>query len=79
MQIIWDETFVDTDGELKWCSRPKVVVPFGKNTRIALSQLKYPFVIVSKHPDPLTLENIQLRSSEILCQVPDEFFEKNNC
>jgi len=82
MTIVWDETFVDTDGKMKWCSRPKVVVPVPLDTAgFDISQ--HPFILVSNtssNPNPhLKVVSIQFESREALCQIPDQFFEQNNC
>jgi len=82
MTIIWDETFVDTDGKMKWCSRPKVAVPVPVDTtEINISQ--HPFLLVSVtsgNPTPyLKAVSINYESKEALCQIPDQFFEENNC
>jgi len=80
--IVWDEAFVDTDGVLKWCSRPKVAVPVPL-TPGGVDITKQPFLLVSKpssQPEPyLQAEALDFPSDDAICQIPDEFFEQNNC
>jgi len=80
--IMWDEAFVDTGGVLKWCSRPKVAVP----VPLSLGKVditEQPFLLISKPSNQTqpSLEAIDLDNSykEVLCQIPDQFFEQNNC
>jgi len=74
--ILLDEAFVDTDGVLKWCSTPKVAVP----VPLESGDLSQPFVLITKPgPAPL-LKAVPLDKDlvpDILCQIPDLFFEKN--
>jgi len=79
---MWDEAFLDTDGVLKWCSRPKVAVPVPLTPgRIDIT--KEPFLLISSpssKPEPyLKAEALNHPSKEVLCQIPDQFFEQNKC
>jgi len=82
--IIWDEAFLDTDGILKWCSRPNVSVPVPLAPG-GVNITKEPFLLISSpssQTEPyLTAEalNFDFLSKEALCQIPDQFFEQNDC
>jgi len=80
--IVWDEAFVDTDGVLKWCSRPEVAVPVPLSPG-GVDINKEPFLLISSPSsqlDPsLRAEAINYPSEEALCQIPDHFFKQNNC
>jgi len=80
--IIWDEAFLDTDGVLKWCSMPKVAVPVSLAPG-GVNITQTPFLLISSlssRPEPyLKAEAIDFPSNEALCQIPDQFFEQNNC
>jgi len=80
--ILWDEAFEDDDGILKWCSRPKVAVPLP----LSLGKVDItwqPFLLISspsKQKKPyLVAKDLKYRNEEVLCQIPDQFFEQNNC
>jgi len=79
---LWDEAFVDSDGVLKWCSRPEVAVPVKPEAaRVDIS--REPFLLVSSPGlfQPF-LRAVSLESEEktdALCQIPEHFFVKNNC
>jgi len=80
--IIWDEAFLDTDGVLKWCSRPKVAVPVSLAPGgVNISQ--EPFLLISSPSNQrepyLKAEALDFSGKEALCQIPDTFFEQNNC
>jgi len=79
---MWDEAFEDFDGVLKWCSRPKVAVP----VPLAPDGVDInwqPFLLISSpssQPEPyLKAEALDNPSKEALCQIPDQFFERNKC
>jgi len=80
--IVWDEAFLDTDRVLKWCSRPKVAVPVSLATG-GVNITQNPFVLISwpsKQMEPhLKAVALDYPSKEALCQIPDQFFEQNNC
>jgi len=80
--VIWDEAFLDTDGKIKWCSRPKVAVPVPLSPG-GVDVTQQPFLLISspsKQPEPsLKAEAIDYPIKEVLCQIPDAFFEQNNC
>jgi len=80
--IIWDEAFLDTDGVLKWCSRPKVAVPVPLAPG-GVNITKEPFLLISSpssRPEPyLKAEALDYPGEEALCQIPDSFFEQNYC
>jgi len=80
--IIWDDAFLDTDGVLKWCSRPKVVVPVPLSPG-GVDITQKPFLLISSpsnQPEPyLKAEPIYYPSQEALCQIPDAFFEQKEC
>jgi len=80
--IMWDEAFLDTDGVLKWCSRPKVAVPVPLSPG-GIDITKVPFLLISSpssQPEPyLKAEALNHGSKEVLCQIPDQFFEQNKC
>jgi len=80
--IMWDEAFLDTDGVLKWCSRPKVAVPVPLSPGgVDISQ--QPFLLIStpsNQSEPeLRAVSLEYPSEEALCQIPDQLFEQNNC
>jgi len=78
LPLLWDEAFLDSDGLLKWCSNPKVTVPVA----VKSGNISQPFVLVS-YPGPapfLIAEPLDLNlETDALCQIPDLFFEENNC
>jgi len=81
--LIWDEAFVDADGVLKWCSRPKVAVPVPLVSD-GVDVTRQPFILASspsKQPQEpyLKAESLQCWSKEALCQIPDLLFEQKNC
>jgi len=80
--ILWDEAFVDTDGVLKWCSRPKVAVPVSLSPD-GVDISEQPFLLIStpsnKSEPDLRAEDLSYPNEEALCQIPDRFFEQNNC
>jgi len=80
--IIWDEAFLDTNGVLKWCSRPKVAVPV-PHSRGGVNINQEPFFLISSpsnQTEPyLKAEAINYPSEEALCQIPSEFFKQNKC
>jgi len=80
--IIWDEAFLDTDGVLKWCSRPKVVVPVPLAPG-GVDITQEPFLLISSpsnQSEPLLKAVLlNLENDEALCQISDQFFEQNNC
>jgi len=80
--IMWDEAFLDDDGVLKWCSRPKVAVPVPLTPdRVDIKQ--QPFLLISSPSSQtkpyLKAEALDHPSKEVLCQIPDQFFEQINC
>jgi len=80
--IVWDEAFLDTDGVLKWCSRPEVAVPVPLAPD-GVDITKEPFLLISSpsnQTEPsLRAEAINYPSEEALCQIPDQLFEQLNC
>jgi len=80
--FIWDEAFLDTDGILKWCSRPKVAVPVLLSPG-GVDISKEPFLLIStpsNQSEPhLKAVSIDYPTREALCQIPDHFFEQKNC
>jgi len=79
---MWDEAFVDSDGKLKWCSRPKVAVP----VPLAPGEVdifQQPFLLISSpssQPEPyIKAESLDFPNEEALCQIPDQLFDQNNC
>jgi len=79
-KIMWDEAFVDEDGVLKWCSRPKVPVPVVL-TPGSVNITRQPFLLISrlsKQSEPyLKAKLLSHPIEEALCQIPDHFFEQN--
>jgi len=78
MTLLWDEAFVDMDGVLKWCSAPKVAVP----VPLESGNLSHPFVLITEPGPDRILTAVPINAdvvADILCQVPDLFFEKNSC
>jgi len=79
---MWDEAFLDTDGILKWCSRPKVAVPVPLAPD-GVDITEKPFLLISSpsnQPEPyLKAEVLHNPNKEALCQIPDQFFEQNKC
>jgi len=79
---MWDEAFLDTDGVLRWCSRPKVAVPVSLAPD-GVNITQEPFLLISspsKQTEPyLKAEQLDFQSDEALCQIPDQFFEQNKC
>jgi len=80
--IVWDEAFLDTDGVLKWCSKPEVSVPVPLSN-YGVDITKEPFLLISSpssQPEPhLNAEALDYLIKEALCQIPDYFFQQNNC
>jgi len=80
--ILWDEAFLDTDDVLKWCSRPKVAVPVPLAPD-GVDITQEPFLLISSpssQTEPyLKAEPLNYKIEEALCQIPDHFFEQNNC
>jgi len=81
--ILMDEAFVDSDGYLKWCSRPKVAVPLALTPRgLSIHQQAFLVVLNSENGQPF-LSAVPLDNRDImdppLCQIPDAFFDKSNC
>jgi len=80
--IIWDEAFLDTDGVLKWCSRPEVAVPVPLSPG-GVDITQEPFLLISSpssQAEPyLKAKALNHPSEEALCQIPDTFFERKNC